>query len=78
MATEASGSDRQIITAIGVINLTLSMLASRDQRVGAKALYKDEDFTRIVRDYYSATLDVASEQLTASERMVLSVCPGTS
>jgi hypothetical protein len=61
MSERASGLDRQIKAIIKPIYSGLSMIASHDQRVGAKALYRKERFNEVARDYLRATLDMMSE-----------------
>jgi hypothetical protein len=56
VAREATGLDRQIVAILEPINLSLSLLVSQDQRVGAKVLYKDAEFVQAVRQYYLATI----------------------
>jgi hypothetical protein len=72
MTDQVSGIDRQIIAALEPINLTLSMLSSHDQRVGAKVFYSDADFIQAVRRYYVATVEVSADGLTLTDRRSLS------
>jgi hypothetical protein len=71
MANPSSGLDVQIAAIADAVKLTLGMIASQDQRVGAKVLYKDNTFIEVVRDYYLATLRINTSPTAAPARAAL-------
>ena len=57
MADEITGLERQILSVLEPIELTLQLLFTQDRRVGAKILYGDQGFSKAISNYYRPILD---------------------